>query len=194
MVPGSIHTCAAKAFITDLEDAKPPGMNAQEPKDDIVYYGTTFGLTSRHTSFIAIDNNQPTPRPVGLSHDIFTMFGVSPAAKATAAPTARAYSAVSFIAGAPGAGPQAGAGKIDDDYEADPAVLFELSVLQSVNGGFGAKSPDVLRLLLPLGACSRWRGRCRPPCLGVDGSVLRRGGRRYEGEDGLLAPRERERR
>lgn len=147
-----LHTCAAKAFITEFEDAKPTGMNAQELKDDIIYYGTTFGLTSRHTSFLAIDNNQPTPRPVGLGYDVFsTMFAVAPRARAApSAPATRAIS-VAFFAGDSGTGPKEDASGMDVGYEADPTVLFDLAAMQSINGGFSSKASDVFMLLLPRG-------------------------------------------
>ncbi|GLB42640.1 hypothetical protein LshimejAT787_1200890 [Lyophyllum shimeji] len=162
-----LHTCAAKAFIQELEDGARTGMSAQEMKDEIIYYGTTFGLTSRHTSFLAVDNDQPTPRPVGLGHDIFTMFAVAPPPKAAAfaAPVARniEFMVQSFAVDIGGAA-QADAGNGDATIaaskdvgdegdvpltEADPAVLVELANLQSVNGGFGTKAADVLQLLFP---------------------------------------------
>jgi len=138
-------------------------MNTEQIKDDIIYYGTTFGLTSRHTSFLAIDNDQPTPRPIGLSHDIFTIFAVAPAARGPARGGPAAYSATAFFAAAPQG--NAGArnittaanqenGGLDDRVpyvEADPTVLFELAALQSINGGFNAKVSEVIQLLLPRG-------------------------------------------
>ncbi|GLB39924.1 hypothetical protein LshimejAT787_0704340 [Lyophyllum shimeji] len=167
-----LHTCAAKAFIQELEDGARTGMSAQEMRDEIIYYGTTFGLTSRHTSFLAVDNDQPTPRPVGLGHDVFTMFAVAPTPRAapSAAPVARAAQfTVQAYAVDTGGAAQADAGSGDVTVaaskdvgdegnvpltEADPAVLVELASLQSVNGSFGTNATDVLQLLFPRGGMS----------------------------------------
>ncbi|KAL0070454.1 von Willebrand factor A domain-containing protein 5A [Marasmius tenuissimus] len=80
-----LHTLAAKALITDREHkihAFPASIsttfvNNNELRDaylekDIVRLGTTYGLTSRHTSFIAVDRrsgqlNQPTATSNRLS-------------------------------------------------------------------------------------------------------------------------------
>ncbi|KAH7909915.1 hypothetical protein BJ138DRAFT_1009872, partial [Hygrophoropsis aurantiaca] len=54
-----IHTSAAKALITELEDGSSPYF--KDPKSaraEIVRLGTTYGLTSRYTSFLAVDNGQ----------------------------------------------------------------------------------------------------------------------------------------
>jgi hypothetical protein len=57
------HTVAAKGIITDLEDTYVYSSAMQaESKRDIVLYGTTYGLTSRFTSYVAIDDN----RAVGI--------------------------------------------------------------------------------------------------------------------------------
>ena len=178
-----LHTCAAKMFIMDLEDVNISGMSAQQSKqvkDDIIYYGTTFGLTSRHTSFLAIDNNKPTPCPVGLGHDIFTMFAVAPsttpgAAANYATPVTAAFkTAPVTVAVASSAGkktkkktyalgadvaanitttstPEANdTNDVVPNFEADLNVLFKLSAMQSTDGGFSAKTFDVITLLLPL--------------------------------------------
>ncbi|KAH7920144.1 hypothetical protein BV22DRAFT_1040192, partial [Leucogyrophana mollusca] len=60
--PGTafMHTCAAKVLIAELEESGEP--DAQ--KTDIIRLGTTYGLTSRFTSFIAVDNSQGLPVPV----------------------------------------------------------------------------------------------------------------------------------
>jgi len=52
------HTVAAKGIITELEDTYVsfPAKQA-ETKRDIVQYGTKFRLTSRFTSYVAIDDN-----------------------------------------------------------------------------------------------------------------------------------------
>ncbi|KAF8876601.1 hypothetical protein CPB84DRAFT_411912 [Gymnopilus junonius] len=74
-----LHTCAAKAFIADLESGWIPGMSAHRMD----------GNTRRHTSFLVIDNNkQPVPRPIGLSHDIFILFAVTPCSGARGPPGA----------------------------------------------------------------------------------------------------------
>ncbi|KAH7918536.1 hypothetical protein BV22DRAFT_1041703 [Leucogyrophana mollusca] len=55
-----MHTCAAKVLIAELEESGEP--DAQ--KTAIIRLGTTYGLTSRFTSFIAVDNSQGPPVPV----------------------------------------------------------------------------------------------------------------------------------
>jgi hypothetical protein len=165
MPPGNtyIHKSAAKAFITDLEDGVPEG-TPEELKQDIIYYGTTYGLTSRHTSFLAVDNGQPNPRPVGIVNSIFDVGQVAsafarneqppPATTRSAAPTLRrapmARNFVSFAATDAGVDAQQD-GNVGIDPSSKLAVLFQLAGFQRLDGGFGAKSSDVFMLLLPLG-------------------------------------------
>jgi hypothetical protein len=59
------HTVAAKGIITELEDTYVYSSAMQaEFKRDIVLYGITYGLTSRFTSYVAIDDN----RTVGIGN------------------------------------------------------------------------------------------------------------------------------
>ncbi|KAG6818917.1 hypothetical protein H0H93_000343 [Arthromyces matolae] len=124
-----LHTVVAKAVITDLEHkhdlAKLNSPEALEFQSDIAHYGRRYGLTSRFTSFLAVDDG----RPVGLVNDVFGTTSVmymklptpekqqdhsttSSGAAARSAPTAKA--------------------KIPDDR----SILFGLASLQRVDGGF----------------------------------------------------------
>ncbi|KAH7928687.1 hypothetical protein BV22DRAFT_1030448 [Leucogyrophana mollusca] len=64
-----INISAAKALITDAEDGTAPG-TPDELKADIIRKGIAYGLTSRYTSLIAIDNGQRPARPVGVGRTV----------------------------------------------------------------------------------------------------------------------------
>ncbi|KAH7904058.1 von Willebrand factor type A domain-containing protein, partial [Hygrophoropsis aurantiaca] len=58
--PGAafLHTSAAKALITELEDDNAVNVSRSQRRAEIIGLGTTYGLTSRFTSFIAVDNGE----------------------------------------------------------------------------------------------------------------------------------------
>lgn len=61
-----VHTLAARRLIMDLEDnAVGTGMlGGARMKDAIVELGTTYQLVSRHTSFVAVEDDGETPLPI----------------------------------------------------------------------------------------------------------------------------------
>jgi hypothetical protein len=64
-----LHTLAAKALITDREDGKhyfsvsDPHLETAYIEQDIIRLGTTYSLTSRHTSFVAVNRRPVDPSP-----------------------------------------------------------------------------------------------------------------------------------
>lgn len=136
-----LHTLAAKALITDLEakDLISPTMTAEkaELKQDIIRYGIKYGLTSRFTSFLAVDDN----RPVGIANDVFGTTSVIPRRlPAPVRPNVVSFSLISAFVSTRDA--------TENLREPDdPAILFELSGLQSCNGGFGPNAVKVIELV-----------------------------------------------
>ncbi|KAG6856365.1 hypothetical protein H0H87_005275 [Tephrocybe sp. NHM501043] len=162
-----LHTLAAKALIIDLEDLNRPSNSptlAAESKRDIVRYGTKYGLTSQFTSFLAVDNNGP----VGIANDVFGTVSVVPRSVSTLErqaassyqprttsfqPRTASFSTASHlyeVASISVVDPSEGEATAKKREPDDPAILFELSSLQSVDGGFSADNVHkVIGLVLP---------------------------------------------
>lgn len=150
-----LHTLAAKAIIAEreLDRSENPDMTKADFKEEIVHLGTTYGLTSRHTSFLAIANG----KTLGRGDDV-TAAEIPYGQYTLGAPETRAggdrgganvqitefmtasyqpFSASAFAANLPA--PDA------------PYVLDRLIRSQSFDGGFGEKSADVVGMLFELG-------------------------------------------
>jgi hypothetical protein len=155
-----LHTLAAKALITDLEDkhlTSPTPVDTAELKQDIIRYGIKYGLTSRFTSFLAVDDN----RPVGIANDVFGTTSVIPrrlAASERLPVQPEVATFTSFLAVndnqpvRPEASPFSRSTRDTTENlrePDDPAILFELSGLQSCNGGFGLNAVKVIGLVQP---------------------------------------------
>ncbi|KAG6836898.1 hypothetical protein H0H93_001485 [Arthromyces matolae] len=120
-----LHTIVAKAVITDLEHKHDVAVaqEASELQSDIAHYGKKYGLTSRFTSFLAVDDG----RPVGLVNDVFGTTSVMYTKLAT---TERQQDNNQSSGAA--AARSAKLLKIPDDR----AILFAIANLQRVDGGF----------------------------------------------------------
>ncbi|KAG6848080.1 hypothetical protein H0H93_003590 [Arthromyces matolae] len=148
-----LHTIAVKQIIAELEDkhAIAPASEALELQGEIAYYGKKYGLTSRFTSFLAVDNG----RAVGLANDVFGATSVAPRrltnSERQAVPsTPRSFSTRSPRSKAASSVRQdvvAGKDKLAEPD--DRAIVFELSSLQSSDGGFGNNAAKVIELVSP---------------------------------------------
>ncbi|KDR70953.1 hypothetical protein GALMADRAFT_144419 [Galerina marginata CBS 339.88] len=132
-----LHTLAAKALITDIEDQHltSSGIQAAELKEDITRYGLQYGLTSRFTSFLAVDDN----RAVGIANDVFGVTSTIPR-RLPASERSSSGSFTSFFAHPEAASISSRSASVPTKIEDlpppdDPEVLFELSDMQSCDGG-----------------------------------------------------------
>jgi len=145
-----MHKITARALITQFEDGKYPGP-PESLKEDIIRLGIKHNLSSRHTSFLAVDNGRPVsiaatwnsamPMP-GFDND-------EPKFKsADLAATTRGIDVQSFSSGA-----DLMTGEDDENDVATtiPEILVKLARYQSFDGGFSGKAASVFGLLNPLG-------------------------------------------
>ena len=150
-----LHTLAAKALITDLEDKHLTSSTVDTPelKQDIIRCGVKYGLTSRFTSFLAVDDN----RPVGVANDVFSAASVIPRRlnASRGSSIGPALTSFAFQPEVASFSTRSASVRTRDTVEDlqepdDPAILFELSGLQSCDGGFGPNAAKVIELVQPL--------------------------------------------
>ncbi|KAH7905128.1 von Willebrand factor type A domain-containing protein [Hygrophoropsis aurantiaca] len=160
-----IHTSAAKALLTELEDKITPETN----RASIVRLGTVYGLSSRFTSFIAVDDTQRLPIGVENSSQaqgpvsrvpVFAQQCLTDPLSAQSAkfqrisePKSVASSAlpppITSAKGMP-AGPNV-VDAVDKTPDKKEAVLVTLAHLQRFDGSFASNSASVVQLLEKLG-------------------------------------------
>lgn len=148
-----LHTLAAKAIIDERElgRSENPNATAETLKGDIVYLGLTYGLTSRHTSYLAIANGDvigvgDNANADGLPHGRFVEVP-QPRTNYTnsSSGASQGFAAVSFIHAQ---GAQTRAFSAPSAPQMDPDQLWEILIqMQTFEGDFAARSGEVIQLL-----------------------------------------------